>query len=161
VKRDEKKQYFAMFILIMFLGSTLAYALMSVFVPETEEKKLLFEGPLLSEDEAVYFRQNMIVLRYYYQPDDETSQNMFPVVKGMIDELGGKIIIEKIDIDEYKEVYENVESRIDFDEEKSLPTILLRGYTEELLQGEVDSDTLFEKACSLYFEEIDECFLAD
>ena len=149
MKKDQKKQLIALFILLMFGGSTLAYAAMSI-LPSENQQKYIYDEPLADSDEAQFFKQNMIVARVYYDEPSDTITALHTI----INDLNQKMIIERININEYPEVYDYMKDRFDTQE---LPLILLRGNTEIYLNGNQTYDDLRENICSLYFEEIEEC----
>ena len=149
MKKDKKKQLIAVFILLMFGGSTLAFAAMSIFPSETKQK-YIFDEPLIESDEAFFFKQNIIVARVYYQEPTDT----IVMLNDMINELNQKMVLERIQIEAYPEIYEYMKDHFESDE---LPMILLRGQTEIYLNGEQTHDDLLEDICSLYFEPIEEC----
>lgn len=149
MKKEKKKQLIALFILLMFGGSTLAYAAMSI-LPSESSQKYIFDEPLSTSDEAYFFKQNMVVVRVYY---DEPSDTI-TALHNILNDLNQKMIIERINIDQYPEHYNYV---INGFETHELPLILLRGNTEIYLNGEQTYDDLLENICSLYFQEIDEC----
>lgn len=152
MKKSTKKQLIALFILIMFGGSTITYAIISIF-PGEQQEKLIFDVPLTNQEEAKYFQQNRVVMRIYY---DYIDEDLFIETAEMIDTLGQKMIIERIDVNQFPEYFELIQGKSGYQDD-IFPVFFLRGNTEILLQGE--RDDLLENLCSLYFEEIDECFL--
>lgn len=149
MKKEKKKQLIALFILIMFGGSTLAYAAMSI-LPSESGQVYIFDVPLEDSEEAQFFKQNMVVARVYYNEPSDTITALHTI----INDLNQKMIIERININDYPELYDYMKDRFVTEE---LPMILLRGNTEIYLNGNQTYDELRENICSLYFEEIDEC----
>ncbi|MBU3897005.1 MAG: hypothetical protein KJ697_03690 [Nanoarchaeota archaeon] len=150
MKRDDKKQWIAIFILLMFGGSTIAIAISSV-MPSNAEDKLIFDEPLSPLDEATFFKQNMVVVRVYYDEPSETINTL----ASLINTLNSKMMLERINLNQYPEIYDSIKDNFDTIEN---PMILIRGSTEIYLNGEQDEADLLEKICSVYFQEIDECY---
>ncbi len=149
MNREQKKQYTAIFILIMFFGSTIAYALMSVAPSETKEK-LIFDEPLSESDEAYFFKQNKVVVRVYYEEPTETIN----ILNNMVNTLNQKMVVERISIVKYPEIYDYMKDKFETSE---TPMVLIRGSTEIYLNGEQTEQDLLDAICSVYFEEIEEC----
>jgi len=122
MKRERKKQLIAVFIVAMFGGSTLAFAAMSI-LPSEKKEKFIFDEPLLEVDEAYFFKQNMVVVRVYYQEPTDT----IIILNNMINELNQKMMLERININTYPEYYDYMKEKFETDE---LPLILLRGIEE-------------------------------
>ncbi|MBU3904733.1 MAG: hypothetical protein KJ906_01120 [Nanoarchaeota archaeon] len=149
MKKEKKKQLIALFILLMFGGSTLAIALSSAVPPEVSQK-LIFDEPLAESDEAYFFKQNMVVVRVYYDDQSDTID----ILNNMINTLNQKMMLERIYIPQYPNEYSLVEDKFFT---KEMPMILIRGRQEVYLNGEQDGSELLDEICGLYFEEIEEC----
>ncbi|MDD5416633.1 MAG: hypothetical protein PHU12_01515 [Candidatus Aenigmarchaeota archaeon] len=151
MNREKKKQLIAAFMLVIFFGSTFAIAASYVF-PSEKQEKLIFDEPLQESDEAYFFKQNKVVVRVYYDEPSDTIDTLAM----MINRLNSKMMLERININQYSELYDYMKDRFPTSE---TPMILIRGSTEIYLNGEQTEDDLFEQICSVYFEEIDECII--
>ncbi len=149
MNRDNQKKYLAIFMFVMFFGSTFAMALTYVMPSETKTK-YIFDEPLQDSDEAYFFKQNMIVVRVYYDQPVDTIDTL----ANLINVLNQKMALERININQYPEVYDYMKDKFPIQE---LPMILLRGRQEVYLNGEYTKHELLDQICPLYFETIDEC----
>jgi thiol-disulfide isomerase/thioredoxin len=150
MKRDTKKQMFAIFMLVTFVGSTAAIAFMSSFGTEEEKVQLIVDKPLTNAEEAAYLQKNYVVLKYFYS--DECTACDTPMVEQLVQDLAGKIIIEEIDTMLYPEEATTYSVQ-------SVPYYYFKGSTITKLSGNVTSVELFNAACDIYFEPIDQCSL--
>ena len=151
MKRERKKQLFALFVLFTFLGSTAAIAVLSAFAPSKEERtRLIYNEPLTNAEEVPFLQKNFVILKYFYSEecvacDDET-------VDALVQDLGGKIIIEKIDTLLFPEEATTYSVQ-------EVPFYHFKGRSIRKLSGNVSSEELFETACDLFFEPIDQCMI--
>jgi len=151
MKRETKKQMFAIFMLVTFVGSTAAIAFMSSSGTEEKEKvQLIIDTPLANADEATYLQKNYVILKYFY--NDECTACDTPMVEQLVQDLGGTIIIEEIDTTLYPD--EAITYSV-----QSVPYYYFKGSTITKLSGNVTSDELFKAACDIYFDPIDQCSL--
>jgi len=147
MNKDKKKQMFAIFVMIMFVGSGLAYAVISIVPTSEDTKQLWFIRPLEDIEEAPYLQDNFVVVKYFFVEDGERNSYAEERLNKIFQELGGKLIIEFIDA----ELYDYEADRLGIEE---YPYLYLKGSTIEKTN---DFDNLKGSICSLYFEEIDEC----
>lgn len=67
MNREKKRQAIALFILFMFVGSSLAFAVISVTSEEKkEEVKTFYERPLENSEEAPFLQQNYVIVKYFW-----------------------------------------------------------------------------------------------
>lgn len=149
MNREDKKQWVALFILLMFGGSTIAIAVSSVFPSEVQEK-LIIDEPLTDSQEAQYFQKNMVVVRIYYDEPTDTID----ILNNMVNTLNQKMFLERIYTTKYPDWYNSVKDSFSSTE---MPMILIRGKTEIRLNGEQTEENLKSEICSVYFQDIDEC----
>lgn len=157
MKRETKKQAIAIFILVMFGGSTLAFAFLSIY-PTTnnpnapsEQLRLLYTVPLSDLDEAEYLQQNIVVLKFFYTEECESCDQMNTLVDQLLNyELNGKIMVEKINKD-------NWEFESSFLGIQSVPAFYIKGASVDLLEGEITIEAMKTRICAQYFSPIAEC----
>lgn len=155
IKKETKKQIFTLFVLFMFISSGLAFALISSFVPEQEKKvQLIYDRLLSNSEEAEFLKKNMVVIKFFWSEDCENCEEINNILNQVFQDLGGKLIIEKANLDEYREEAEIL--GVD-----SVPYLYLKGNTIERIAGNTTIDELTKKLCNLYFEPIDECWLVE
>ncbi|MBU5574893.1 MAG: hypothetical protein QXF15_00745 [Candidatus Aenigmatarchaeota archaeon] len=154
MRKETRNKIFAVFILLAFIGSTIAYAISFIF-PKEKSLQLIYDKPLSESEEATYLRSNFVILRFYYS--ENCCLEDFKKIENVFENVGRKMIIEKIEINKYLNETKMITDRNDFNESLGLPYILLRGKTEKFIQGKINENELFELICSLYFEDIDEC----
>lgn len=141
----------AIFILLMFAGSTMAFAFMSV-IPgqeEPEEVQLIYERPLENAEEAPFLQQNYVIVKYFWSDDCPDCDLAEAALLGTKAELNDKIVIEKIKLEDWPEHAEALGI-------ESTPTLYLKGRTIVKTQT-TDQDELMRAICPLYFYYIDEC----
>ena len=150
MKKEAKKQLFALIVLFLFVGSGLSFAFISAFTPEEkEDTPLMYDRLLSNQEEAEFLQKNMVVIRFFLKDDCPDCEEMNIVVNEVFQELRGRMIIEKLDMDYYWEEAERLE--ID-----NAPHLYLKGNTIEEISGVITTDELITKLCELYFEPIED-----
>lgn len=150
MKREKKKQLIAFFILFMFVGSSLAFAVISVTGEEKkEEVKTFYERPLENSEEAPFLQQNYVIVKYFWSDVCADCDLAEKALNDAGTELKGKLVIEKIKTEDWA----NYTSEIGV---PSVPYFYLKGQT--VVTGAfTDSDDLVRALCPLYFFNIEEC----
>jgi hypothetical protein len=74
VNTTSKKQLFAIFVLVTFLGSSAAVAIMDAFVPTQSKQQLIYDGPLLNSEEAPFHQKNYVVIKLFTSIDCNTCE---------------------------------------------------------------------------------------
>lgn len=151
MKKDTKNQIFTMIVLLLFVGSGLAYSISSVF-PVQEKPKLenVFYKSLSDSEEAAYIQQNRVVMKYFYSPTCSACQQQEPILEEVMEEFKNNIITEKINIFEYRDAISAFDIR-------STPTFILKGNSIEKIEEIMDKDALTKKICGLYLNPIEIC----
>lgn len=151
MKKDTKNQIFTMIVLLLFVGSGLAFSISSVF-PVQEKPKLenVFDKSLTDAEEAAYIQQNKVVIKYFYSTTCSACQQQEPILEEVMEELKENVITEKINIFEHKDAI----SAFDI---QSTPTFILKGNSIEKIEDVIDRDTLMKKVCDLYLNPIEIC----
>ncbi|MBU5557574.1 MAG: thioredoxin domain-containing protein [Candidatus Aenigmatarchaeota archaeon] len=150
--RITRQQLFVLFVLIMFIGSGIAYALMSVMEFGQPKQKLIFNGPLSNADESVFLRQNKVIARYFFSENCTTCPEVTKTVGDLFQDFGGNLIIEEIDVDEWPNFTSSLEI-------KEVPALYLKGSTIDLITGNITYDDAFKRICDLFFTPIEQCAL--
>lgn len=151
MNRETKKQVYALLVLFLFLGSSIAYALTYVFPTQQKPKNpYIFDAPLSQQEEAQYIQQNKVIMKFFYQQGCIYCEKMEPILEEIINELGNNLVTEKIDIRQYKETITQYDI-------SGTPTIVLNGKTIDRIEGEATKEDLTSRICSLYFDPVDVC----
>lgn len=147
---DKRKRWFALFIMVMFVGSSLAFAIQFA-APQpqqpTQQQELptVVEKPLTDAEEAPYIQRGFIVVRYfYYQGCPDCAQSEAAV--NALREDPGNVLLERIDIDQWPEAAAAVGLGAN-----SAPAIYLKGASTRLLTGAIAYTDLFNAACPVYY----------
>lgn len=151
MKKETKRQLIAIFILLMFAGSSIAFAFISV-IPgqeQPEEVQLIFNRPLENAEEAPYLQQNYVIVKYFWSDDCADCDLAEAALMETKAELKDKIVIEKIKLEDWPEHAETLDI-------ESAPTFYLKGRTIVTTRT-TDQDDLIRAICPLYFYYIDEC----
>jgi len=149
MNREDKKQWIALFILLMFGGSSIAIAVSQV-LPSDTQAKLIVDEPLADSQEAQYFQKDVVVVRVYY----DTPSDVINTLNNMVNTLNQKMFLERINVAKYPDQYKAIKDTFS---STTMPLILIRGKTEIRLNGEQTVAELKSDICSVYFQDIDEC----
>jgi thiol-disulfide isomerase/thioredoxin len=150
MNREKKKQIIAFFILLMFVGSSVAFAIISVVGGEKkEEVQTVFDRPLENSEEAPFLQQNYVVVKYFWSDNCFDCDLAEQALNDAKVELGNKMIVEKIKMEDWA----NYTKELEID---SAPTFYLKGQTVVTTKT-TDRDELVKAICPLYFYNIDEC----
>lgn len=151
MNKKTANQLMTIFVLFLFVGSGFAYALMYIF-PETEQKnqKLFYEGPLENSEEAPFLQKNYVIVKLYFKTSENNSESYIQMANDAFQDLGGKIVVEFIDVDVYDE-YEKVPGGMG-----PFPAFYLKGSTITKAYP-TNVEDLKSYICKIYFEPIDEC----
>ncbi len=146
---DRLRKFFALFVLFMFLGSGVAFSVLSAF-PKEEKPTLVFNGPLPREEEGKLISRNIVVVVEFYSPDCSDCARMESDLMELVARFSGSLVLERVDVSLYPELaeYEGIEA---------VPTLILKGKTIKRIEGLVSKDRLIESICSLYFNPVPAC----
>jgi hypothetical protein len=144
---ERKKRLFAIFILVIFLGSTFAIAFISKeSLPQSSSNATalptLVDKPLADSEEAPYLQRGLIIVRYFYSADCGDCPKVEDAINGLRDDPG-KVLLERIDIDQWPDAATTVGVT-------TAPAVYLKGMSTKLLNGAVTYSDLFNAACPLY-----------
>lgn len=151
MKRETKRQLLALFILMMFAGSSIAFAFISV-IPggeEKEEVQLVYDRPLENSEEAPFLQQNYVIVKYFWSDDCtdcDTAESILLTTKA---ELKDMLVIEKIKMEDWPDHARSLNV-------EEVPAFYLKGKSIVTIQT-LDQDELIKAICPLYFYYIDEC----
>ena len=148
MKREKKNKLIALFIVFMFVGSGIAYAVISALTPaETQEQSYIVDKPLTNSEEAYFLQMNIVILRYYHSEDCFDCPETELLVNSLGEVFQGRIFIEKIDVDEYP----------DESSEYSVPTIYLKGKTTKEITTDFDINEIYLDICTMFFAPVQQC----
>lgn len=143
-----KRIIFALFIILAFGGSSLAFALDSALnivtnqAPQKKPDEVI--GPLSDSEEAPYLQQNYLIVRYFYSSNCPDCAHAEDAITGLRGEVG-PILLEKVPVEQYGNETESLGVT-------TVPSIYLKGSSTYLFSGAPTYDELFTKACQLYFD---------
>ncbi len=150
MRAERKKKVFAIFILLMFVGSTAAVGIgflpsQQEQTPEQQSKNLqrIFERPLTEEEEKVYAQRDDLIIKFFYSVGCSECAKIDDSIAGLFDETGSRILLERIDID----AFEDAATMLGV---KAAPSIYLKGASSELVEGPISYAELFSKVCLKY-----------
>ncbi len=149
MKKKTKTQIFAVLVILIFLGSSIAFALMYVF-PQSQEVKYYYERPLTEDEEAVFLNSNIVIIEEFFSPTCPHCQAMEPVIAEIMKEFEGNIVLEKIDINKYGVMARELGVT-------GVPTFIIKGRRIERIVGETSKQEILRTVCELFPEPIDKC----
>ncbi len=148
MKKEKKNKLIALFIVFMFVGSGIAYAIISALTPaETQEQSYIVNKPLTNSEEAYFLQRNVVILRYYYSEDCFDCPSTEPIVDTLGELFQGWVFIEKINVDEYPE------ESADY----TVPTIYLKGKTTKEITSNFDINEIYLDICTMFFAPVQQC----
>ena len=152
--RLRRQQVYAIFMLVMLFGAWIvASALMSVVDVGQQTQQLVFYQPLTNADEAIFLKQNMVILKYFWSADCATCNETDTMVDTLFQDFNQnsqRLVIEKIDIDQLPDA-------VDAFSVSGVPEIQIKGYTEDYFDGNVTYEDAYSRVCALFFEPVEEC----
>ncbi len=152
MKRETKKQLFAVFVLLIFMGSSLAYAVSIVFqrAPTQEQQStMVSDKPFADSEVSKYLENNMVVVDFYYSTNaDSTIADS--MITSLASDLSGYLAVDKIDAVKYKSI-------ADANDITQFPSFVLKGTTLDTVSGAISKQELKGRICQLYAEPIAAC----
>lgn len=151
MKRDTKKQLFAIFVLLIFMGSSIAYAVSVVLgrAPAPEKASLIYDKPLSDSETAKFLESNIVVADLYYS-DNAESAAADSLITGLAQDLSGYLAVDKIDSAKYKSLAQQ-------NDITQFPSFVLKGVTLDTVSGAITKQDLKSRICQLYAEPITAC----
>ena len=90
MRKEQKNKLIAGFIVVMFVGSGVAFAIISAFFPGGEpQSTFIINEPLTNQEEAYYLQRNIVVMRYYYSQDCIDCYQVEPIVDSLAEAFNG------------------------------------------------------------------------
>jgi hypothetical protein len=150
MNRERKKQLIALFILVTFVGSSAAFALISVTGSgKTQAVQTVFEYPLNNSEEAPFLQQNYVIVKYFWSGNCLDCDLSDQALAGASTELNGTLVVEHIKMEDWA----NYTAELGI---TSVPTFYLKGNTI-IITNTTNSDDLVRAICPLYFNHIEAC----
>ncbi|NOZ82194.1 MAG: thioredoxin family protein, partial [Candidatus Micrarchaeota archaeon] len=85
------------------MGSGLAFGVLYSF-PKEEKPPAIIEGPVAEKDIAAMVSENKVVIEEFYSPTCANCRAMEPVIEELVSEMGGRLIVVKIDVTKYPDL---------------------------------------------------------
>ncbi len=151
MKRETKTRMFAIFILLVFGMSSIAFAFISV-IPRQEQQEIQYsiDYPLSDQEEAYFLQNNVVVAKYFYSEDCLGCASTEAMIDQTIEYFNGRFFVEKIDAD----IFQNETERLEIID---VPTIYLKGNTIDIITEDITQNDLITKICVLFFAYVEEC----
>jgi len=151
MKRDTKKKIFSIFVLLMFMGSSIAYAVSVVFqrAPAQGQQSLVYDKPLADSEASKLIENNIVVADFYYSNNADSSA-ADSTITGLAQDLSGYLAVDKIDAAKYK-------SLADANGITQFPSFVLKGTTIDTVSGAISKQDLKSRICQLYAQPIAAC----
>jgi len=151
MRKETKQQLFAVFVLLMFMGSSVAYALSVVLgrQPAPEQTSLIYDKPLTDSETSKLLDSNIVVADFYYS-DGADSAAADSLITGLAGDLSGYLAVDKIDAVKYASI-------ADANGITQLPSFVLKGATIDTVSGTISKQDLKSRICRLYAQPISAC----
>ena len=158
IPKEKKKKIITIFILIVFSGSTVAYAFLQIFSAPTENQpqdqtqvdttQLKFDLLLTPQQEQAYLSEDIAVVRFFYSDNEESGQANL-AVEQLFTDLSGRVLLEKIDTDVYSVTLSDYNL-------ETTPGFHIKG-SRSLSLGSVPYAELRDNVCSVFFSVPETC----
>lgn len=151
MKRDTKKQIFSIFVLLIFMGSSIAYALSVVFqrAQPASQQSLIFDKPLAESEVSKLLENNIVVVDFYYSTNADSAA-ADSIITSLAQDLAGYLAVDKIDVSKYASIAEA-------NGITQFPSFALKGTTLDTVSGTISKQELKSRICQLYAEPIAAC----
>lgn len=151
VKRETKKQLFAIFVLLMFVGSSIAFAVSTVLgrQPAQEQPTPVSDKPFSDSESAKLNESNIVVVDFYYSGNADSAA-ADSTITGLAQELAGYIAVDRIDAEKYKQLAQ--QNGI-----TETPSFILKGTTIDTVPGAISKQDLKSRICQLYAQPVAAC----
>ncbi len=151
MKRETKKQLFAIFVLLMFAGSSIAFAVSVVLGRQQPQSEIMIsDKPFADSETARLLENNIVVADFYYSQDCADCAAADSAITGLAQDLSGYLAIDRIDVEKYKPLAEA-------NEITQFPSFVLKGTTIDTVSGAISKQELKDRICRLYAEPISAC----
>lgn len=151
----DAKQAGSIFVVIIFFGSTAAFALNWVLPQEREEKlPNMLDKPLSSDQQTSLIDQDVAVMTFFYIPGCQYCEATEPHIRRLAQEMPTKVMVVELDTSKYKTLAFNYNI-------KYVPVILIRGKAQEApvrLEGQQEYKEIKDNICAVFLEKPLECY---
>ncbi len=155
MKKEDKQKLFVILVLLMFFGSSFAFAIQ--YAPdlfggqqeEQTEQKLTYDVPLSVQQEAAFLKQNYVIVKYFYNETCLKCEFISQALDKIFSDLNQKIVIQKIDTAAYPDEAEDAGVT-------NVPFFYLKGRLIDNFEYKSSND-LFVRVCNAYIQPIPEC----
>ncbi len=150
MRKETKQQIFAIFVLLMFAGSSLAFAVSVVLGRQQPQTAAISDKPFADSETARFLENNIVVVDFYYSQDCADCAAADSAITGLAQDLSGYLAIDRIDAEKYKSLAEA-------NEIMRFPSFVLKGATIDTISGATSKQYLKSRICLLYAEPISAC----
>ncbi len=143
---QKKKQMIALFILITFVFSGFAFAIISSLTGGGNsggEEQLIFNQPLSPADEQKIISSGKVVVKVYTATDCTDCGSAKSEVLKLFTKLGQSIVVEDIDTQYF---YNEIQSN----NLEKFPTIIILGVSSDKIESTPTSAELLQKVCAQF-----------
>ncbi len=144
---QKKKQMIALFILVVFIFSGFAFAIISSLTGggsgSSDEEQLIYNGPLSAADEQKLISQGKVVVKIFTAQNCDSCGPANSEVLKLFQKLGQAVIVEQIDTTYFPEEIQN-------NNLEKFPTIIILGKGSEKIEAVPTSSDLLQKVCSQF-----------
>ena len=150
---QKKKQMIALFILITFVFSGFAFAIISSLTggsAGSQEEQLIYNGPLAPADEQKIISSGKVILKIYTTTDCSDCGQATSEVLKLFQKFGTGIVVEQIDTTYFPE-------EIQSNNLEKFPTILILGKSSDRIETIPTGSGLLQKVCGQFKEKPAAC----
>ena len=142
---DKTKKIVALFILIAFVFSSLAFAIISSLTGggSSGEEQLIYNGPLSASDEQKLISQNKVVIKIFTATDCADCGPATSSVLKLFQKLGKNIIVENIDTSYFAD-------EVTSNNLEKFPTTIILGKGSVRIEATISDSELLQKVCGQF-----------
>ncbi|HLE07074.1 MAG TPA: hypothetical protein VI933_00450 [archaeon] len=140
---QKKKQIIALFILVSFVFSGFAFAIISSLTgggTTSGEEQPIYDQPLSGSDEQNLISRGKVIMKIYTSENCDSCGEAKSEVLKLFSKLGSNIVVENIDT---KYFYSEIQSN----SLEKFPTIIILGKGSDRIESAPTSAELLQKVC--------------
>ena len=143
---QKKKQIIALFILVSFVFSGFAFAIISSLTgggASSGEEQLIYDQPLSGSDEQNLISRGKVIVKIYTAENCNDCGPAKSEVLKLFSNLGSNIVVENIDTQYF---YSEIQSN----NLQKFPTIIILGKGSDKIESAPASTELLQKVCAQF-----------